>query len=59
MQSQTSTRVARTQREYLMHYFNGDIGRVEWQERYIARQEEDTTDEDISDDETDAAAAIL
>ena len=38
---------AKHKRNYLMHYFHSEAGKVSWQERMIARQEADTSDEEI------------
>ena len=38
---------AKHKRNYLMHYFRSEAGKVSWQERMIPRQEEDTSDEEI------------
>ena len=38
---------AKHKRNYLMHYFRSEAGKVSWQERMIPRQDEDTSDEEI------------
>ena len=41
------TAVASKKREYLMQYFCSPVGMVEWQERMVARQDDDSSDEEI------------